>query len=325
MDCCDVVISEQGSSTKGGLSGGQLRRIAIGLVLLQIPSIIILDEPTSGLDSENAFEVIQILSKLAKYGHTVICTIHQPRIEVYQLFSDILVLTKSGILYHGSPTDADGYLEKHFNETLEKALNPADSLLKLASNYSYRSSESWNSDDSIDEEDYCIADATEGTLVDDDEFLDSGKTLPTIYEISDSDSRFSSTSIIELYVDCDDNLSTIIKINPAVDSCVPKEVEASNLSLNDESNSTAGLSAKESLARSETSITQKSIGNLEKLSKEIVVLNDRWWNTRPFSRKVMMLIICIITSIVVGIIHRRPGKDIIAFELQMKGLLLGST
>lgn len=301
FDFCDVIISEPGS-TKGGLSGGQLRKIAIAVVLLQMPSVIILDEPTSGLDSENAFEVVLVLSKLANYGHTVICTIHQPRIEVYQLFSDILVLTKKGILYHGSPKDSDTYLEKNFSPVYVKALNPADSLLKLASSYSFLSALSGNSDERIDENDQ----VTDATLVDDSERIECEK-LSTIYEICESDSLSSTTS--EVYVERKEGIISISESDLVIGD------------LNDKSNTTS-----ESLGHKNIKICdeegQRKIGKLERIFKEIITLNSRWWNIRPFSRKVMMLIICIIMAVIVGIIHRRSDQDFVSFELKMKGLLL---
>ena len=68
----------------------------------------------------------------------------------------------------------------------------------------------------------------------------------------------------------------------------------------------------------------KKIAAGRRLFIKIQTLNARWWNIRPFSRKLMMLFICLITAIIVGIIHRRPYLDITSFELQMKGIFLGT-
>jgi ABC-type multidrug transport system ATPase subunit len=315
-DCCDVTIIEPGKA-EGGLSGGQLRRVAIAVVLLQMPSIICLDEPTSGLDSENALEVIRVLSKLAANGHTIICTIHQPRVEVYQLFTKVLVLTKLGILYHGSPADATQYLEETCTESFNKALNPADSLLMLASKHSnILSMESLTSFESTEMNDFSSVDATEHTLVDD---RDSQKTLSTIFEISESDSIMSSTkSVIELHLDNADSFSQ--KSKEILESL------ATNLSESSLDNGVKEISGSILMyPDNEPSAKNKKleIGTVEKYFSQIITLNSRWWNVRPISRKIMMLIICIFTAIVVGMIHRRPGEDIVSFELQMKGLLLG--
>jgi ABC-type multidrug transport system ATPase subunit len=65
--------SRVGNHTKRGISGGEKRRLSIGVELVTNPSILFLDEPTSGLDSYNALQVIQTLSKLAvESGKTVL-------------------------------------------------------------------------------------------------------------------------------------------------------------------------------------------------------------------------------------------------------------
>ena len=56
------------------------------------PAILFLDEPTSGLDSYFAHRVIDILKQLAMLGTTVICTIHQPSSEIFQIFDNLLLL-----------------------------------------------------------------------------------------------------------------------------------------------------------------------------------------------------------------------------------------
>jgi ATP-binding cassette, subfamily G (WHITE), member 2 len=65
-----------------GISGGERKRVSIGVELVTRPSLLFLDEPTSGLDSLTAERVIQTLKHLAATGRTVICTIHQPNSQV---------------------------------------------------------------------------------------------------------------------------------------------------------------------------------------------------------------------------------------------------
>ncbi len=71
-----------GDGEKRGISGGEMRRVSIGLELVAKPQILILDEPTSGLDSVSAAKVAGVLHELAhdpKERRVVIATIHQPR------------------------------------------------------------------------------------------------------------------------------------------------------------------------------------------------------------------------------------------------------
>jgi ABC-type nitrate/sulfonate/bicarbonate transport system ATPase subunit len=71
-----------GDGEKRGISGGEMRRVSIGLELVAEPDVLILDEPTSGLDSVSASQVARVLHGLAhnKQNPTaVIASIHQPR------------------------------------------------------------------------------------------------------------------------------------------------------------------------------------------------------------------------------------------------------
>lgn len=71
-----------GDGEKRGVSGGEMRRVSIGVELVAMPEILILDEPTSGLDSVSAAKVASVLRDLAHdpdERRVVIATIHQPR------------------------------------------------------------------------------------------------------------------------------------------------------------------------------------------------------------------------------------------------------
>ncbi len=72
--CKDTIIGTIGK----GISGGERRRLAIGLEILDEPSLLLLDEPTSGLDSASALMVGKILKRLAETRNiTILCTVHQ--------------------------------------------------------------------------------------------------------------------------------------------------------------------------------------------------------------------------------------------------------
>lgn len=96
--CADVRI---GDMFFKGISGGQKRRVSVGVELMKQPSVIILDEPTSGLDSASAFHVIQALRNLAQSGRTIIATIHQPSSEVFAMFDKVCILTRGDTVYFG--------------------------------------------------------------------------------------------------------------------------------------------------------------------------------------------------------------------------------
>ena len=72
-----------GDENERGLSGGQKKRVNIGMELVSQPSVIFLDEPTSGLDSTTSNDVMGALRGIADCrGTNILCVIHQPRFVV---------------------------------------------------------------------------------------------------------------------------------------------------------------------------------------------------------------------------------------------------
>ena len=68
-----------GSPEQKGISGGQKKRVSIGMELIKEPSLFFLDEPTSGLDSASSISLMNSLNKIAMSGVNIVCTLHQPR------------------------------------------------------------------------------------------------------------------------------------------------------------------------------------------------------------------------------------------------------
>ena len=86
-----------GDEVVRGISGGQRKRVNIGIEVVSDPTVLFLDEPTSGLDSSSSKEVITALNKLAhNLKLTIAAVIHQPRYEIFSLFDDVLLLGKGG-------------------------------------------------------------------------------------------------------------------------------------------------------------------------------------------------------------------------------------
>ncbi|GMF58663.1 unnamed protein product [Phytophthora fragariaefolia] len=123
--------SVAGSSTERGVSGGERRRVSIGMELVTSPQILILDEPTSGLDSSSAHAVVQLVKELASHDRIVILSIHQPSARSFLLLDKIMLLGKGELLYSGSPADS----KPHFQNLGFKCPdneNIADFLLDIA-------------------------------------------------------------------------------------------------------------------------------------------------------------------------------------------------
>ena len=99
LKCQDTRI---GDGEKRGISGGERKRVSIGMELVTDPNLLFLDEPTSGLDAFTAQTVVEGCSKLAKqYQKTIIMTIHQPRTEILELFDKIILLSGGKTVWFG--------------------------------------------------------------------------------------------------------------------------------------------------------------------------------------------------------------------------------
>lgn len=131
-----VSESRIGDREVRGLSGGERRRLSIGLELIARPAIFMCDEPTSGLDAASANRVMQALRELANQGTTVITTIHQPSSRIYSLFDSVLVLALGGRqVYYGDAKLAMATLAER-GYPCPDGFNPADHLLEVASDIS---------------------------------------------------------------------------------------------------------------------------------------------------------------------------------------------
>lgn len=78
-----------------GLSTEQRKRLTIAVELVANPSIMFMDEPTSGLDARAAAIVMRAVKNVAGTGRTVICTIHQPSIDIFEAFDEVQVIFRS--------------------------------------------------------------------------------------------------------------------------------------------------------------------------------------------------------------------------------------
>lgn len=98
-----------GNEESRGVSGGERRRVSIGIQMLLDPSILFLDEPTSGLDSFTAHSLVETLSKMAQNTRTVLMSIHQPRSDIFELFDLVMILSRGRMVYFGKATEMVAY------------------------------------------------------------------------------------------------------------------------------------------------------------------------------------------------------------------------
>ncbi|HEX8313115.1 MAG TPA: ATP-binding cassette domain-containing protein, partial [Chthoniobacteraceae bacterium] len=112
-----------GSPTKKRLSGGERKRLNIGLDMISSADVFLFDEPTSGLSSKDSEHVIEIIRSMA-HNKIVLVTLHQPTSKLFQMFSKALLLDKGGrLVFYGTPSEMLAYFaaaehEQHFGTEL---------------------------------------------------------------------------------------------------------------------------------------------------------------------------------------------------------------
>jgi ABC-type multidrug transport system ATPase subunit/ABC-type multidrug transport system permease subunit len=122
-----------GDGIDRGVSGGEKRRVSIGIELIANPRLLFLDEPTSGLDAYTAYGIMESISILAyREARTVIMTLHQPREDIFALFDKVLVLAQGKVAYFGHIRHVIPYFEK-LGYQIDDAVNPADFIIDLTS------------------------------------------------------------------------------------------------------------------------------------------------------------------------------------------------
>ncbi|CAD6237901.1 unnamed protein product [Miscanthus lutarioriparius] len=86
-----------------GLSTEQRKRLTIAVELVANPSIIFMDEPTSGLDARAAAIVMRTVRNTVDTGRTVVCTIHQPSIDIFEAFDELFLMKRGGEEIYAGP------------------------------------------------------------------------------------------------------------------------------------------------------------------------------------------------------------------------------
>ncbi|WVY91541.1 hypothetical protein V8G54_037055 [Vigna mungo] len=122
-----------------GLSTEQRKRLTIAVELVANPSIIFMDEPTSGLDARAAAIVMRTVRNTVDTGRTVVCTIHQPSIDIFDAFDELLLLKLGGEQIYSGPIGSNSsHLIQYFEAVqgvpqIKDGYNPATWMLEVTS------------------------------------------------------------------------------------------------------------------------------------------------------------------------------------------------
>ncbi|KAL8850319.1 MAG: hypothetical protein Q9221_004734 [Calogaya cf. arnoldii] len=130
LQLAHVKDSLVGSAAKPVISGGQRKRVSIGIELAAAPMALFLDEPTSGLDATSASSIMMTLKELSRLNITVITVIHQPRAEIFESLDSLLLFGKGRVIYQGPEREVQPYFQG-LGFTFPRAGNPADTIMDI--------------------------------------------------------------------------------------------------------------------------------------------------------------------------------------------------
>ena len=112
MDYVGMDYGEYRDRSPFGLSGGQLRRVAIASILAMEPQVLILDEPTAGMDPQSRRDILDRISGIHRErGMTVVLVSHNME-DIARLAKKIFVLNEGRLVMKGTPRDIFSQPEK---------------------------------------------------------------------------------------------------------------------------------------------------------------------------------------------------------------------
>jgi ABC-type multidrug transport system ATPase subunit len=112
LDLYDIKDLQVGDLMNKKVSGGQRKRLNIGLELMREPVVLFIDEPTSGLSSFDSEKVMILLRNQSLSGKLVFAIIHQPSSDIIKMFDRLWLLDKGGyMIYDGDPIEALVYFK----------------------------------------------------------------------------------------------------------------------------------------------------------------------------------------------------------------------
>ncbi|MFK7909506.1 MAG: ATP-binding cassette domain-containing protein [Akkermansiaceae bacterium] len=125
------------------LSGGQRKRVSIGIELLTKPSILFLDEPSSGLDLSTEQDLMDLLQSLTINNLTVICTTHV--LERAHIFSRLFFIHGGRLIFTGKAQEARDFFLGSDTQSQTQSHSPQSPLTRLYSTVldGNRTAEEW--------------------------------------------------------------------------------------------------------------------------------------------------------------------------------------
>lgn len=125
---------EDRNHIRGRISGGERKRVSIGVDMIHDPPILLLDEPTSGLDSTSALQVMELLSSMAILKQrTILVSIHQPSYRILQYITNLLILSRGSVVHNGSLESLEDAIENKLGLKIPVQLNALEFCMEIIS------------------------------------------------------------------------------------------------------------------------------------------------------------------------------------------------
>eukprot|EP01084_Bolivina_argentea_P005223 9867_1 len=109
------LMNKSSGGKSGQISGGQKKRLAIGIELMSQPTLLFMDEVTSGLDATSAYQLFGIINRLSQLGHSIIITLHQPSSRLFTMMKEfgyyMMILQTGRVMYFGKTIDSVEYFD----------------------------------------------------------------------------------------------------------------------------------------------------------------------------------------------------------------------
>lgn len=119
---------------RGRISGGERKRVSIGVDMIHDPPILLLDEPTSGLDSTSALQVMELLSSMAILKQrTILVSIHQPSYRILQYITNLLILSRGTVVHNGSLESLEDAIVNKLGLKIPVQLNALEFCMEIIS------------------------------------------------------------------------------------------------------------------------------------------------------------------------------------------------
>eukprot|EP01104_Vermistella_antarctica_P020020 TRINITY_DN827_c0_g3_i2.p1 TRINITY_DN827_c0_g3~~TRINITY_DN827_c0_g3_i2.p1 ORF type:complete len:1483 (-),score=306.29 TRINITY_DN827_c0_g3_i2:234-4682(-) len=116
-----------GDALLRGVSGGEKRRVSIGIELCKAANLLLLDEPTTGLDATTALDVFKSLRVVADHVAPVVSSLQQPGRELFELFDNVVLMSHGKVVYFGPVSRVLPYFE-NMGYVCPTRRNPSDFL-----------------------------------------------------------------------------------------------------------------------------------------------------------------------------------------------------